>query len=252
MDEVFKAIGDPSRRALLDALFAEDGQTLTALCGHLPEMTRQGVMNHLSVLEEAGLITTRRDGRDKHHYLNPVPIRLIHDRWIDKYTEMKAAAIVAIKAGVEGGSRMKRPSHVYVAHIRAPATEVWRALTDVEMTVQYYYGGRVESTWRPGDSVTYTFPDGTLVADGEVLAVEEGKRLEMTFHARWDPEIEAEGPVREAWTLEESDGLTKLTHEMWDLDPESKSFREFTSGDAFIISGLKTLLETGIPMSEAV
>jgi DNA-binding transcriptional ArsR family regulator len=87
VDAVFRAIDDPSRRLLMDRLFDHDGQTLGELCGHLPHMTRFGVMNHLRVLEEAGLVVTRKVGRNKHHYLNPVPIRMIHERWIAKYAE---------------------------------------------------------------------------------------------------------------------------------------------------------------------
>ena len=101
MDEVFRALNDPSRRLLLDKLFAEDGQTLGELCAHLPEMTRFGVMNHLRVLEEGRLVTTRRQGRSKLHYLNPVPIRLLHDRWISKYTEPRVGAIADLKARIE-------------------------------------------------------------------------------------------------------------------------------------------------------
>ena len=85
MDEVFKAIGDPHRRLLLDKLYEQDGQTLGELCAYLPEMTRYGVMNHLRILEEADLVNTLKQGRSKYHYLNPVPIKLIHDRWISRY-----------------------------------------------------------------------------------------------------------------------------------------------------------------------
>ncbi|MGA8040001.1 MAG: helix-turn-helix transcriptional regulator, partial [Acidimicrobiia bacterium] len=97
MDEVFRAINDPSRRTLLDRLRLEDGQTLGELCRHLPEMTRFGVMSHLRVLEDAGLVTTQKKGRSKYHYLNPVPIRLIHDRWIGKYAEPTVTAITGLK-----------------------------------------------------------------------------------------------------------------------------------------------------------
>jgi DNA-binding transcriptional ArsR family regulator len=100
MDEVFKALADPTRRALLDELFREDGQTLTALEGRLP-MTRFGVMKHLRVLERANLITTRRRGREKLHLLNPVPIRLIHDRWVSKYAEPWAATLSGLKQDLE-------------------------------------------------------------------------------------------------------------------------------------------------------
>ena len=100
MDAVFRALAGPTRRRLLDSLFREDGQTLGALEARLP-MTRFGVMKHLRVLEEAGLVTTRRRGREKLHFLNPVPIRLIHDRWIDKYTEHRVSALAELKARLE-------------------------------------------------------------------------------------------------------------------------------------------------------
>ena len=99
-DLVFKALADPTRRLLLDKLFARDGLTLTELESDL-EMTRFGVMKHLRVLEAAGLVVARRSGREKLHYLNPVPIRMIHDRWIDKYTEPRVSALLALKAELE-------------------------------------------------------------------------------------------------------------------------------------------------------
>jgi DNA-binding transcriptional ArsR family regulator len=102
MEEVFKALADPSRRLLLDALFDHDGQRLNELCACLPAMTRFGVMKHLDVLEQAGLVTTRRDGREKRHYLNPVPIRLVHDRWISKYAEPRVRALADLKRELEG------------------------------------------------------------------------------------------------------------------------------------------------------
>jgi DNA-binding transcriptional ArsR family regulator len=100
MDEVFRALADPTRRALLDELFAKDGQTLGALEGRF-EMSRFGVMKHLKVLEEAGLVVTRRRGREKLHFLNPVPIRLVHDRWVSKYAEPWAAALTGLKKSIE-------------------------------------------------------------------------------------------------------------------------------------------------------
>ena len=101
-DHVFKALADPTRRRLLDALFARDGLTLGELEATSPELTRFGVMKHLSVLEQAGLVVTRKQGRHKHHYLNPVPIRLIHERWIDKYRDRRAGALLDLKDHVEG------------------------------------------------------------------------------------------------------------------------------------------------------
>jgi DNA-binding transcriptional ArsR family regulator len=101
MEPVFRALADPHRRTLLDRLFEEDGLTLGVLATCLPDMTRFGVMKHLRLLEEAGLVVTQRRGREKLHFLNPVPIRLVHDRWIDKYTERRVAALTDLKQQLE-------------------------------------------------------------------------------------------------------------------------------------------------------
>lgn len=101
MELVFKALNDGSRRLLLDRLFEEDGQTLAELCTHLPGMTRYGVMNHLRILEDANLITTQKSGRSKHHFLNPVPIALISERWIDKYTKRTTDALAGLTTKLE-------------------------------------------------------------------------------------------------------------------------------------------------------
>lgn len=244
MDTVFKALNDPGRRRLLDELFARDGQTLGELCAYLPEMTRFGVMNHLGVLEQAGLITTRREGRSKLHYLNPVPIRMIHDRWISKFTEPTAGRLTRLKAQVEGGI-MSAPVHVYELFINADPATVWQAIVDGDQTQKYYYGTRVESTWEPGADVRYLGGDGSLVADGRVVAIDAPHRLEMTFHAHWDNDLEEEGPAREVWLLEEINGATKLTVEMHDVVPGSKTYEDFTGGFPYILSGLKTFVETG-------
>src|SRR5438045_8060508 len=112
MDDVFKALADPTRRSLLDELFKEDGQSLTALEERLP-MTRFGVMKHLKVLEEAGLVTTKKRGREKLHFLNAVPIRLVHDRWVSKYAEPWAAALTGLKRDLEGRS-MEKVFEIYI------------------------------------------------------------------------------------------------------------------------------------------
>ena len=245
MDAVFRALNDPSRRLLLDRLFEEDGQTLGELCAHLPEMTRFGVMSHLRVLEEGGLITTRRQGRTKLHYLNPVPIRLVHDRWISKYTVSTVAVIAEVKAQSEGGTMSGKPSHVYQAYIAAEPKEVWEAITNGDYTVRYFYGTRVESEWIEGSEVRYLGSDGSVVADGRVIAIDPPHRLEYTFLPHWDPELEAEGPARQVWLVEEANGASKLTVELYDTPVDSKRFSDFSGGFPYIISGLKSVLETG-------
>src|SRR4051812_30254163 len=125
MDTVFKALADPTRRSLLDELFERDGQTLTALERRLP-LTRFGVMKHLRVLEEAGLVVTRRRGREKLHFLNTVPIRLVHDRWVSKYAEPWAAALSGLKQALEEAAMEK----VFEIYIKTTPERLWEAITD--------------------------------------------------------------------------------------------------------------------------
>src|SRR2546423_7578210 len=162
MDSVFRALADLNRRKLLDRLFERDGQTLTELADSLPAMTRFGVMKHLCLLEEAGLVTTRRDGRSKLHYLNAVPIRLIHDRWIGKYRKTRAAALAELKLHMEEEemkSHDTRPAQVYTVFIRAPQAKVWDAITKPEFTHRYLYGSEPESTWKAGSRLLWTEHD---------------------------------------------------------------------------------------------
>lgn len=249
MDEVFSAIDDPSRRLLLDVLFERDGQTLSELCTHLPTMTRQGVMNHLGVLEDAGLVTTDRRGRSKYHYLNPVPIRTIHDRWISRFAEPRIERMTAIRNAVEAGATMDAPTHIYKTYIRGHISEVWDAITNPDLTAQYFYGTRVESDWTPGAEMTYAYPDGTLASTGHIIAIDPPKRLEFTFHALWDPELEAEGPCREVWTLTDLEEMVELAIELFDLTVDSRRYQDFTNGLPYIVAGLKSLVETGAPLA---
>src|ERR1700730_16306241 len=132
MDEVFKALADPTRRGLLDELFRQDGQTLTALERRLP-MTRIGVMKHLRVLEDAGLVVTKRRGREKLHFLNVVPIRLVHDRWVSKYAESWAATLSGLKHRLEDKTMMK----VFEIYIKTTPERLWKAITEPEMRREY-------------------------------------------------------------------------------------------------------------------
>ncbi|HEX6287424.1 MAG TPA: SRPBCC domain-containing protein [Acidimicrobiia bacterium] len=246
MDEVFSAINDPNRRHLLDQLFECDGQTLGELCAHFPEMTRYGVMNHLRVLEAAGLVTTEKVGRSKFHYLNPVPIRLIQDRWISRFAEPRVGGITGIKALAETGDlAVQKPKHIYRVYINATAEEVWEAMTDPDKTSLYFYGTRVESDWEVGSAINYRYPDGSLASDGEILAIDVPTRLERTFRPLWDADLEAEGPAREVWALREVNGMVELSVEYYEIG--QKSLDNFTQplGLAYIVSGLKSLVETG-------
>ena len=249
MDAVFRALDDPSRRLLLDSLFESDGQTLAELTTQLPDMTRFGVMNHLRVLEEAGMVVSKKVGRNKHHYLNPVPIREVHDRWISRYTESLVGGLSRLKQQLEGKT-MTTPSHVYQTYIRCEPASAWDAIVNGDQTVQYYYGTRVESDFTEAAPIRYLSPDGSVVADGVIIAVDEPRRLELMFHARWDQELSEEGPVRMVWLVDEANGLTTLTVESY-MDPESKTYGNFSEGIPYIVAGMKTLLETGEPLGSS-
>lgn len=242
---VFKALGDPNRRRLLDSLAEEDGQTLIRLESRLPHLTRFGVMRHLRVLERAGLVTTRRVGREKHHYLDPVPIRLIHDRWMSRYAEHVVGSMTALKKHLEEAN-VDAPKHVYSIYVNATPDQLWRAITDGDQTVRYFYGTRVASDWQVGSPIVYSYEDGSVAADGEVIAIDPPRELTMSFHARWAPEIEAEAPVRQTWQIEAgADGSCKLSVVTEGLVPGSRSEAEFGGGIVYIVSGLKTMLESG-------
>src|SRR6516165_3856821 len=161
MDAVFKALADPTRRSLLDELFMEDGQTLGALEQRLP-MTRFGVMKHLKVLEQAGLVTTRKRGREKLHFLNPVPIRLVHDRWVSKYAEPWVATLSGLKHKLEEAMMEK----VFEIYIKTTPERLWEAITDSELRRKYNFGVGVSSDWKTGSryEATHQMADGPISA----------------------------------------------------------------------------------------
>jgi uncharacterized protein YndB with AHSA1/START domain len=241
-DLVFRALADATRRSLLDALFREDGQTLGAL-GRRLTMTRFGVMKHLRVLEEAGLVVTRRRGREKLHFLNPVPIRLIHDRWIDKYTGPWAAMLSGLKHHLE--AQMEK---VFELYIKTPPDRRWQAIVDPEMRAKYTFGVGVYSDWAPGSSYTSRTGGGTVVpdmpiAEGENLEVDPPRRLVQTFRALWSDEVKREGTSRVTWEIEPVGDSCRLTVIHDQLREMANS--ELYGGWPMVLSGLKTLLETG-------
>src|SRR6187401_655684 len=180
MDKVFKALADPTRRSLLDELFREDGQTLSALEARLP-MTRIGVMKHLRVLEDAGLVTTRRRGREKLHFLNPVPIRLVHDRWVSKYAEPWAATLSDLKTRLE--TTMEKVFEIY---IKTTPERLWEAITDPDIRSKYQFGNRISSDWTPGGRFEMSHAGAPgLLGEGQNLEVEPPRRLVQSMVALW-------------------------------------------------------------------
>src|SRR5271170_2023383 len=170
VEEVFKALADPTRRKLLDKLFEADGQTLMALEKRLP-MTRFGVMKHLKLLAEAGLVVTRRQGREKLHFLNAAPIRLIHDRWVNKFTAPWVAALSDLKRDLEANSMKK----VFEIYIKTTPARLWQAITDTEMRRKYTFGALVTSEWTP-TSRYQGAGGGMLIFEGENLEVDPPRR----------------------------------------------------------------------------
>jgi uncharacterized protein YndB with AHSA1/START domain/DNA-binding transcriptional ArsR family regulator len=244
LEPAFRALADPHRRVLLDRLRERDGLALGELVTALPQMTRFGVMKHLAVLEDAHLVTTRRDGRRKLHFLNPVPIRLIADRWISRYAAPLVDAMADVKHTVEERAMSESPKHVYEVYIRATPEEVWRALTDPELTRQYYYDNAVESDWKPGSPLVYRNPDGSEAIQCEIVEADAPRRLVHTF---FFPGTD-ESPSRCTWTIEARGAATLLilTHD--EFDGVTDTFRSVEHGWVPILSGLKTLLETGQPL----
>jgi len=260
VDEVFKAIADASRRLLLDTLFRRDGQTLGELQAHLPEMTRFGVMKHLGILEQAGLITTRKAGREKLHYLNPVPIQRVFDRWTSKYAKPFTRALADLKGQLEGESEMsgvQNPKHVYEVYIRTTPQRLWEAITKPEFTRQYFYGSRVISDWKVGSPVVHVSDEGTPLLEGKVIEVDAPYRLVTTFAALYgaegpgdasQPPPAKERPSRVTWLIEQHGEACKLTLIHDDFDGETATYKSVGPGWNPVLSGLKTLLETGEPL----
>jgi uncharacterized protein YndB with AHSA1/START domain/DNA-binding transcriptional ArsR family regulator len=253
---VFKALADPTRRGLLDELFREDGQTLTALETRLP-MTRFGVMKHLRVLEQAGVVVARKQGREKRHYLNPVPIRLIHDRWVSKYAEPWAAGLSRLKTDLEvetmetvktvswadGSAPVADGTAVFEVFIKTTPERLWDAITDPEQRKKYSFGVETRSDWTPGSDYTSSVPGVIEIAAGRNVEVDPPRLLVQTFDALWSEQVKAQGTTRVTWEIEPVGNSCRLTVTHDQLPPSANA--ELYGGWPMILSGLKTLLETG-------
>ncbi|MGZ6967670.1 MAG: ArsR/SmtB family transcription factor [Acidimicrobiia bacterium] len=236
MDAVFRALADPTRRSLLDELFRADGQTLTELEGRF-DMTRFGVMKHLKQLEEAGLVVTRRRGREKLHFLNPVPIRLVHDRWVSKYAEPWAAGLSDLK------QRLEHPMEkVFEIYIKTTPERLWEAITDPEIRAKYNFGAGVTSDWTPGSHFDMKAGDFAL-GEGENLEVDPPRRLVQSATMLWSEDVKAEGATRITWDIEPVGDSCRLTVTHDQMREGAND--EIYGGWPMILSGLKTWLESG-------
>ena len=238
MDEVFRALADPTRRDLLDELFRQDGQTLSALAERC-SMTRFGVMKHLKLLEQAGLVVTRKRGREKLHFLNPVPIRLVHDRWVSKYAEPWAAGLSGLKTRLE--TTMEKVFEIY---IKTTPERLWEAITDPDIRSKYNFGARQRSDWSPGSRYEMWSPGAPgLLGEGQNLEVDPPRKLIQTMVALWGEDVRSEGTSRVTWEIEPVGDSCRLTVTHDQLREGANE--QLYGGCPMILSGLKTWLETG-------
>ena len=245
MDDLFKALADPARRTLLDALRDKDGQTLSQLEAHL-EMSRFGVMKHLGVLEEAHLITTTKRGRFKHHYLNAARLQAALDHWIEPYRAKPAArALLDLKSTLEGTAPMPQPDQtpdfVMETFIRCTHDALWDALTKADAVAHYHFvashgAGDMDAV---GNRMAFCAPDGSEIVAHTVNEIAPKSRIDVTFEPNWD---DVKTPSRCVFLVEPMAQACKLRVEHYAIPEGHEGVAE---GWARTVSGLKTWLETG-------
>ncbi len=264
MDDVFKALADANRRRLLDRLNERNGQTLGQLCEGLA-MARQSVSKHLAVLEGANLISTRKQGREKLHFLNPVPINAIADRWMHRYDQARTDALADLKHALEqpamDPSSPATTAFVYTTYISATPERVWEALTEPAFTKRYW-GVSLISDWGVGSTVTWELDGVTIADDAQVVLVSDPPRqLSYTWHtvtpeflavygddSDFGVKAAAESRSTVTFDIEPAGELVKLTVTHDDFDPDSVILEGVSEGWPSILASLKTLLETGEPL----
>jgi uncharacterized protein YndB with AHSA1/START domain/predicted transcriptional regulator len=256
MDDVFRALADPSRRLLLDSLNERNGQTLREL-GSTLDMARQSVSKHLAVLEAANLITTVRRGREKHHYLNAAPINEIAERWITRYEQDRVYALADLKRALED-TPVEKPSFVYTTYIQTTPERLWQALTEPAFT-ERYWAITFDSDWKPGSAMTW-HTRGLTIADPEQVVVESEpyRRLSytwQTFTHEWAESLDLTDDARDrlaaeprskvSFEIEPLGEQVKLTVIHDDLEPGGMTGSLISQGWPRVLANLKTLLETG-------
>ncbi len=245
---VFKALADPTRRQLLDRLHERNGQTLGELCESLA-MARQSASQHLFLLEAANLVSTVWHGRQKLHYLNPVPLHEVQERWIDKFETPRLRALSAVRRSAEEQHMTTPPTYVYVTYIKATPTQVWDALTDADLTARYW-GHRNESDWQVGSTWEHVRTDGSGISDitGTVLEVRPPEHLVITFPG--SDEQRNGTPSRVTFTIEPYQDIVRLTVRHEDIPTEADR-EALAAGWPAVLANLKSLLETGDVLPQA-
>ncbi|MFE0172255.1 ArsR/SmtB family transcription factor [Streptomyces sp. NPDC059002] len=257
MDRVFKALADPTRRFVLDRLRENNGQTLGELCESV-RMARQSLTQHLGVLEAAHLVSTVRRGREKLHYLNPVPLHEIQERWISAFDQPRLGALSALKQKAESPMNAEneprlnaenepRPAFVHTTYIAASPERIWQCLMDPEATAAYW-GHHNVSDWQPGSSWAHRRPDGSGIDDvvGTVVEIDEPRRLTLTWAG--PGEDRPHGASRVTFDLQPYGETTRLTVTHVNLR-DDKEHRQISGGWNFVLANLKTYVETGATLS---
>lgn len=243
---MFKALANETRRFLLDQLHEDNGQTLGELCDRVA-MTRQAATEHVGVLEEANLVTVVWRGREKLHYLNPVPLHDIQERWIDKFEHPRLRTLSQLKRQAEEPMTDK-PTFVYVTYIHSTPERVWDALTDADMTAEYWGHSNV-SDWKPGSRWDHVRTDASGVPDvtGEVVESDRPRRLVMTFGP---PDLAPVDLSTVAFDIEPFGDIVRLTLTHVDL-PNEHDRQLAAHGWSAVLSNLKSFLETGHALPQA-
>jgi uncharacterized protein YndB with AHSA1/START domain len=197
-------------------------------------------------------VVARRVGREKLHYLNPVPVQLIHDRWVSKYTRLQAAALADLKDDLERGETMSEaPTQVYRVFIKASPERVWEAITKPEFTARYFFGSRVQTTGEAGTPIRHlAATTDDLWGDDAILESDPPRRLVHTWRSLYNADLAAEPESRVTWEIEaQPGGVSRVTviHDRLERSPNTAA--SVSGGWMFVLSGLKTLLETGEPLA---
>jgi DNA-binding transcriptional ArsR family regulator/uncharacterized protein YndB with AHSA1/START domain len=264
MDEVFRALADPTRRALLDRLHDSSGQTLGQLCAGL-DMARQSVSKHLAILESAGLVTTRRQGREKLHFLDAAPVNAVADRWIRRFGRPRAQAVADLADALSRPTvarSVMSTDFVYTTYIRTTPEELWRALAEPAFTARYW-GASLTSDWTVGSPVSWEFAGATMADPAQVvLAADPPRLLSYTWHAVTPEFREAVGGDPAEWDVAAAEPLSRVTFEIEPGDGQVRltvTHGGFADGSIIrpgvgegwpvILASLKSLLETGEPLA---
>lgn len=251
MNQVFKALSDPCRRQLLDSLKTSDGQTQGELESQFPALSRFAVMKHLKVLEAAQLLTCRRVGRYKHHYLNTVPIQEVSDRWISRFAATWSKGVLDMKEDLENDvSMVGKPQHVFNTIIQTTNEKLWDALTNPEVTRHYFLGLRVQSDWQIGSPIVHLNDAEEDICEGTIVECVPPTRIVYTFRGHKDDSGHRDPYSRICFEIEElSANACRLLILHDGFGEENTTFNNVGNGWPTILSGLKTYLETGKPLN---